>query len=95
MNRRQFIVHSSLAGLGAAVQPLSFFPLKRIKRLGLILGLVAEALEADYEGALAQLAQMGYREVEFGSHFGPSREAFREALRRNRLKAVVGGGDPH
>gem|GEM_PF-6910998 len=41
MNRRQFIVHSSLAGLGAAVQPLSFFPLKRIKRLGLILWLVA------------------------------------------------------
>lgn len=91
MDRRQFIAYTSLAGLGAAVQPLSTFSPKRIKRPGIILGLVGEALEADYESALARLAEMGYREVEFGGHFGPSREAFRNALRRHRLKAVVGG----
>jgi sugar phosphate isomerase/epimerase len=59
----------------------------RLERIGLQLYTVREALARDFEGTLAQVAAIGYREVEFAGYFGHPPAAVREALARAGLEA--------
>jgi sugar phosphate isomerase/epimerase len=88
MNRRTFL--SSLSGaawaatagrkLAWAEEP------HRIKTIGIQLYTVRDALKRDYDGTLAQLTAIGYREVESGKdHDLPSPKAMRAALARHGL----------
>jgi sugar phosphate isomerase/epimerase len=88
MNRRIFL--SSLSGaawaatagrkLAWAEEP------HRIKTIGIQLYTVRDALKRDYDGTLAQLTAIGYREVESGKdHDLPSPKAMRAALARHGL----------
>jgi hypothetical protein len=59
--------------LGALTLPRCAFagsPRKKIKAIGLQLYTVRAALEADFDGTLARVAAIGYREVEFAGYFG-------------------------
>jgi len=67
MNRRQFVLSSSLAVLAAARMGVARAE-PAIKRLGVQLFSLPKLLEADFRGAIGSLAAMGYREVEF---YGP------------------------
>jgi sugar phosphate isomerase/epimerase len=58
----------------------------RIHTIGIQLYTVRDALKLDYDGTLAQLAQMGYREVESGKdHDKPDPHEMRDALMRHGL----------
>src|SRR3984885_16035776 len=61
--------------LGALTLPRFAFadsPHNKIKSIGLQLYTVRAALEADFDGTLARVAAIGYREVEFAGYLGHS-----------------------
>jgi len=87
MDRRTFL--GTLSGAAAATMIGSNFvwaaEQRRIKTIGIQLYAVRDALKLDYDGTLAKLAEIGYREVESGrDHDKPPKE-MREALMRHGL----------
>lgn len=56
--------------------------------IGLQLYSVRNAMEADFEGTLAKVAEMGYEGVEFAGLFGKGAEEIKAILEKNGLKAV-------
>jgi len=98
MERRDFL--GSLAA--ATVLPrLSFASLDplfraRIAKVGIQLYTVRDLMKADFEGTLAKVAQIGYREVEFAGYFDHTPEQVRAVLDKNGLASPschVGYGD--
>ena len=86
MDRRSF-VHSSVAAVLASAY--SAWPAARhkIDRIGLQLYTVRELMKTDFEGTIAKVAQIGYREVEFGGYFDHAPQQVRAILDRNGLTA--------
>lgn len=86
MNRREF-----MASLGAAasLRPSAFGlpPSARISRIGVQLYTVRNLMRRDVEATLAQVARIGYREVEFAGYFDRTPQQLRAALRANHLSA--------
>ena len=60
----------------------------RLGAIGVQLYTVRAAMEADFEGTLRRLAQMGYREVEFAGLFGRDPAQVRSLLAELNLTAV-------
>ena len=88
MNRRTFL--STLSGAALAATAASKLARgeepHRIKTIGIQLYTVRDALKRDYDGTLAQLATIGYREVESGKdHDLPSPKDMRAALAHHGL----------
>ncbi|HKC47565.1 MAG TPA: sugar phosphate isomerase/epimerase [Gemmatimonadales bacterium] len=90
MERRVFI------GALAAATTLprkwsSYFPLPashaRIAKVGIQLYTVRDMMKADFEGTLAKVAQVGYREVEFAGYFDHTPVQVRAVLDKNGLAA--------
>jgi sugar phosphate isomerase/epimerase len=61
--------------------------------LGIQLYTLRDLLQKDFEGTLAALAQIGYREVEFAGLYGWSAADVRRVLDRHRLRAPAGHCD--
>jgi sugar phosphate isomerase/epimerase len=59
----------------------------KIASIGLQLYTVRAGLEADFDGTLARVAAIGYREVEFAGYFGRTAQQVRASLRRTGLVA--------
>jgi sugar phosphate isomerase/epimerase len=60
----------------------------RIDRVGLQLYTVRNLMKKDFEGTLAKVAQVGYKEVEFAGYEGHSAKDVRAMLDRDGLSAV-------
>ncbi len=89
MNRRLFIKRLTLAAAGGLTLCNSnAFALaadrRRLSRIGMQLYTVRRELEKDFEGTLAQVAALGYGEVEFAGYFG------RKPLEVKRFSSVSG-----
>jgi len=87
MNRR-----AALGALGAGMLGLALpgFPRARRDRLasvGLQLYTVRRELARDFDGTLARVAEIGYREVEFAGYFGREPAAVKAAIDRAGLAA--------
>jgi len=93
----------ALRGLGALAFARSlpaFGAQRKIKSIGLQLFTVRDALQEDFDGTLARVAAIGYREVEFAGYFGRSAQEVRASLLRTQLVApaahipldAIGGG---
>lgn len=88
MDRRTFLGVLSGAAATAAMSRNTLWAEgeHKINTLGIQLYTVRDALKRDYDGTLAQLAQMGYREVESGKdHDKPDPHEMRAALDRHGL----------
>jgi sugar phosphate isomerase/epimerase len=102
MNRRTFISTSIAATLAAAAKPSwaadsahSVGPsaaAHSIDRIGLQLYTVRDAMKTDFEGSIAKVATVGYKEVEFAGifaadagYFGRSPKDVRAILDKNGL----------
>jgi len=91
VNRREFV--AGLGGLAAAATPLSRlvsrfpFPVSRIEKIGLQLYTVRGLMAKDFHGTLAEVAKIGYREVEFAGYFGHTPKDVRAALGMHGLSA--------
>jgi sugar phosphate isomerase/epimerase len=58
-----------------------------IPRVGMQLYTVRNELEKDFDGTLAKIAAIGYKEVEFAGYLNRSPIQVRDALRKHRLSA--------
>lgn len=94
-NRRRFLGTLSTLGLGTFLLPdiLASVPLdNKIDTFGLIASMLGKELNADtYKAVLPKIAEMGYREIEFGGHLGASPEAYYAFLKEIGLCPVAGG----
>lgn len=59
---------------------------ERFERVGIQLYTVRDLLARDFDGTLAQIAAIGYRDLEFAGYSGRQPEAVRAALERHRLR---------
>ena len=84
MNRRTFI-GTSIAAAVAASQPAWTAETHHIDRVGLQLYTVRDSLKHDFEGTIAKVAQVGYKEVEFAGYFGKSPQEVRKILDSNKV----------
>ena len=82
IDRRTFIAAMS----AAAVSGTRFYATK-VDRLGMQLYTVRTEMEKDFEGTLAKVAAIGYREVEFAGYFKRTPEQVRDALKKAGLTA--------
>jgi sugar phosphate isomerase/epimerase len=91
MDRRTFIGSVTAAGLMSRMGWAASE--RRIEKIGLELYTVRDALAKDFEGTLAQVAKIGYKEVEFAGffahlpEFNPSPKRTREILDADGLSA--------
>jgi sugar phosphate isomerase/epimerase len=91
MNRRQFVGTMSAAALMSRFSWAAAD--HRIEKIGLELYTVRDALSKDFEGTLAHVAKIGYKEVEFAGmfaklpHFTPAPKHALEVLKANGLTA--------
>jgi sugar phosphate isomerase/epimerase len=84
LDRRSFL--GALGAAAMAARP-SFVFASSIKRVGMQLYTVRTDLEKDFDGTLAKVAAIGYKEVEFAGYFGHTPEGVRDALKKHGLTA--------
>jgi sugar phosphate isomerase/epimerase len=82
IDRREFI-----ATTGSALLVLGRAEAESMQKIGVQLYTVRTVLEKDFEGTLAKVAAIGYKEVEFAGYFNRSPEQVRETLTRHGLAA--------
>jgi sugar phosphate isomerase/epimerase len=89
--RRNFLATLGVAALGIASRDAAAAEIlassKKIKRVGVQLYTVRDMMKADLPGTLAQVAGIGYKEVEFAGYFGRTPAQIRELLKRNKLSS--------
>ena len=89
--RRNFLATLGVAALGIASRDAAATEIlassKKIKRVGVQLYSVRDMMKADLPGTLAQVAGIGYKEVEFAGYFGRTPAQIRELLKRNKLSS--------
>jgi sugar phosphate isomerase/epimerase len=84
MNRRTF-VGTSIAAAVAASRTAWPAETHHIERVGLQLYTVRDLMKKDFEGTIAKVAQIGYKEVEFAGYFDRSPQAVRAILEKDGL----------
>ena len=92
MNRRAFLGTSAAALLAAEtawarVRVCLSLPRHKIKAVGVQLYTVRDAMKTDFDGTIAKVAQIGYKEVEFAGYFDHSPKDIAAILKKNGLTA--------
>ncbi len=82
IDRREFIGTTS-----AALLFLGRAEAKSMQKVGVQLYTVRTLLEKDFDGTLAQVAAIGFKEVEFAGYFQHTPEQVRDVLKRHGLAA--------
>jgi sugar phosphate isomerase/epimerase len=82
LSRRRF-----LGTTGAALLSIGRMTARSIQRVGVQLYTVRADLEKDFEGTLAKVASIGFKEVEFAGYFNHPPRQVRDVLARNGLTA--------
>jgi sugar phosphate isomerase/epimerase len=61
---------------------------RKIDKVGLQLYTVRDLMKSDFDGTIAKVASIGYKEVEFAGYFGRTGEQVRAACEKNGLTPV-------
>jgi sugar phosphate isomerase/epimerase len=89
MNRRTFL--ETAGTVGAATLLASRFGFAagthRIHKVGVQLYTVRDLMQTDFDGTIAKVASIGYKEVEFAGYFGRTPQQVRTVLDKNGLSA--------
>jgi len=80
IDRRTF-----MGTMGAAYLASTRIRAASIQRVGVQLYTVRDAMQKDFDGTLAKVAAIGYKEVEFAGYFDKSPQQIKEILSRNGL----------
>ncbi len=88
MKRREFLGTAGAITLGSMLPP-ACRPAHgaKLEKIGIQLYTVRDQMKADFEGTLAHIAQIGYKEVEFAGYFDRTPADVRAILERNGLSA--------
>jgi sugar phosphate isomerase/epimerase len=87
MNRRRFLESSVAAAFVSSLPFRAVAEEHRIARIGLQLYTVRTLMKTDFEGTIAKVAKVGYKEVEFAGYFDHSPKEVRAIVDRNGLTA--------
>lgn len=88
MERREFLGTTGALALGVMLPPACRTARgAKIDKIGIQLYTVRDQMKADFEGTLAKIAQIGYKEVEFAGYFDRTPADVRAILDRNGLSA--------
>jgi len=88
MDRREFVQTVAGASVAIACTGIRRAPhATRLDKVGLQLYTVRDQMKADFEGTLARVAEIGYKEVEFAGYFDHSPADVRAILDRHGLSA--------
>lgn len=87
MNRRTFLQTATTATAATLLSSRFGFAADehKIGKVGVQLYTVRDQMKADFDGTIAKVASIGYKEVEFAGYFGRSPEQVKEALAKNGL----------
>jgi sugar phosphate isomerase/epimerase len=89
MNRRRFL--ETAATISAATLFSSRFGWAagehKINKIGVQLYTVRDLMKEDFDGTIAKVAQVGYKEVEFAGYFGHTAQQVKDILQKNGLTA--------
>jgi sugar phosphate isomerase/epimerase len=85
MNRRTFIESSVAAAVFTSTASSLWAAEHHIDRVGLQLYTVRELMKQDFDGTIAGVAKIGYKEVEFAGYDGKTPQEARAALDKNGL----------
>lgn len=84
-SRRRFLFQTASLGATSLLPSLTFAQDRRVERIGLQLYTLRRDMTRDFEGTLARVAGLGYREMEFAGYFGRSARDVKRVLDRNGL----------
>jgi sugar phosphate isomerase/epimerase len=88
-SRRGFLKSGGIAAAGLAAStgfvPAAVAQSNRVERVGLQLYTLRKELAADFDGTLARVAALGYKEMEFAGYYGRSATQVRDALDANGM----------
>ena len=88
VNRRNFLKIAGTATAATLFTPrLSWAAAHKIDKVGLQLYTVRDLMKSDFDGTIAKVAQIGYKQVEFAGYFGRNAEQVRDVLSKNGLTA--------
>lgn len=93
MTSRRHFIRSSGTALAAAALPwndILRMHSGRIDKIGVQLYTVRKEMERDFEGTLARVAGIGFKEVEFAGYFNRSPEQVRNILATLKLESPAG-----
>jgi sugar phosphate isomerase/epimerase len=85
MNRRTFIESSIATAVVTAASANSTWAAHHIDRVGLQLYTVRELMKQDFDGTIAGVAKIGYKEVEFAGYFGKTPKEAKAVIDANGL----------
>jgi sugar phosphate isomerase/epimerase len=90
MNRRTFLETASTVTAATLLSSRRGWAAgeHKIEKVGVQLYTVRDQMKADFDGTIAKVAQIGYKEVEFAGYFGRTGEQVRAACDKNGLSAV-------
>ena len=91
LQRREFVKTLAAAGIAMACpggkSGATAYPARRLDKVGLQLYTVRDKMKDDFEGTLARVAEIGYKEVEFAGYFGHTPTDVKAILDRHGLSA--------
>jgi len=89
LNRRNFLKTATTAA-ALTTLPTRFLwaaAEHKIKHIGVQLYTVRDLMKDDFEGTIAKVAQVGYKEVEFAGYFARTADQVKAVLQKDGLKA--------
>lgn len=93
VNRREFIKSSAGAFCALNLSSINHnglvTPKKKLDRIGLQLYTIRTEMKNNFEGSLAKVAEIGYKEVEFAGYFGQKPGEIAKILKQLDLDAVA------
>jgi sugar phosphate isomerase/epimerase len=90
MNRRTFLETATTAAAATLLTSRLGWAATdhKIEKIGVQLYTVRDQMKSDFDGTIAKVAQIGYKEVEFAGYFGHTGQQVRAACDKNGLSAV-------
>lgn len=86
-NRRQFLRNTAVVAGGFAIPSITLGQSRRVSNAGLQLYTLRNEMAQDFEGTLAKVAELGYKEMEFAGYFNRSARDVRRVLDANGLSS--------
>lgn len=86
-NRRQFLKSSGLLTAAAIASPLALAQSRSVESTGLQLYTLRNEMAQNFDGTLAKVAELGYKEMEFAGYFNRSAREVRRVLDSNGLSS--------
>ena len=89
MNRRTFLeTATTVTAATLLTSRLGWAAEHKIEKVGVQLYTVRDLMKDDFDGTIAKVAKIGYKEVEFAGYFGHTGEQVRAVCAKNGLSPV-------